>query len=124
MTFSRRRRNKLLQSLSSHFGDARVAMDQWLCWNDSLPYNFSTRKGGTNASLIVRRRRTPLAISADRSIHPLEVCPGALKVLSLHIDDSLWPTPAHHQRLFSALSDLRYPRLSVALQHKNSIENT
>jgi hypothetical protein len=99
-------------------------MDQWLCWNDSLPFNFSTRRGGTNASLIVRRRRTPLAISTDRSIHPLEVCPAVLKVLSLHIDDSLWPTSAHHQCVFSALSDLRNPRFSVALQHKNGIENT
>jgi len=117
-------RNNPLRSLRPHFGYARVAMDQWLCLNDSPLYSFSTPKGGTNASLIVRRRRTPLAISADRSIHPLEVCPGTLKVLSLHIDDSLWPTSAHHRRLFSALSDLQYPRLSVALQHKNSIENT
>jgi hypothetical protein len=99
-------------------------MDQWLCWNDSLPYSFSKRKGGTNASLIVRRRRTPLVISDDRSIHPLEVCPDTRQTLSLIIGDSLWPTFAHHQRLFSALSDLRRPRLSIALQHKNSIENT
>ena len=30
-TFFRRWYNKLLRSLSPHFGDARVAMDQWLC---------------------------------------------------------------------------------------------
>src|SRR5215470_6321735 len=99
-------------------------MDQWRFWNDSLPQNFSARKGGTNASLIVRRRRTPLAISADLSIHPLEVCPGALKALSLRIGDSFWPASADHQCVFSALSDLRYRRFSVALNTKTAIENT
>jgi hypothetical protein len=79
-------------------------MRPWRSWNDSHPQSFLIPKGGRNASLIVRRRRTPLAISAHLSIYPLEVCPGALKVLSLHIDDSPWPTSAPSpMRIFSPL---------------------
>jgi hypothetical protein len=74
--------------------------------------------------LTVRRRKIRLATSADLSIHPLEVCPGALKALSFRIGDLFWPASADHQCAFSALCDLRYRLFSVALQHKNSIENT
>ena len=44
-----------------------------------------------NASLIVRRRTVPLAISADLSTHLLEVCLDVRKNISLPLEDSLLP---------------------------------
>jgi hypothetical protein len=44
--------------------------------------------------LIARKRKTPLTISADLSMHQLEVCPVALKGLRLRIDDPLCPASA------------------------------
>jgi hypothetical protein len=123
-TFSRNWRNKTLHSLRLHCGNAHVAMDQWLCWNDFRPASFSTQNGGNNASLIARRGRTPLAITADLSTHLLEVRPAAVKALSLRIDDSPWPTSAHPPTgIFDLLSSPR-PALLSRFAPKIPIENT
>jgi hypothetical protein len=99
-------------------------MDQWLCWNDFRPASFSTQNGGNHASLIARRGRTLLAITADLSTQLLEVCPAALKALSLRIDDSPWPTFAHPPQVFSTFSRRQERRFSVVLHPKIPIENT
>jgi hypothetical protein len=74
--------------------------------------------------LIARRRKTPLAITADLSICLVKVCPDVPKEMGLRIEDSLSPTSAHAQEAFSTFSDLQHPHFSVALSPKNRIENT
>ncbi len=76
------------------------------------------------ASLIARRRTTQLTISADLSIHLLEVCPLALRGRSLRIDDALSPASARAQAVSSAFFDLQHRRFSVLPRPKTRIQNT
>src|SRR4029077_6731053 len=78
------------------------------------------RMEGNHASLIARRGRTPLAITADLSTHLLEVCPAALKALSLRIDDSPWPTSAHPPQVFFDLLSSPRPALLCRFAPQNS----
>src|SRR5215467_8816805 len=81
-------------------------------------------KGGRNASLIVRKRTTPLAISPDLSSQPLEVCPDVRKGISLAIHASFCPTSLEVLEAFSSVPALQPLRLQVLSHPKNRIENT
>jgi hypothetical protein len=65
-----------------------------------------------------------ITISADLSLHLLEVCPVALKKMSLCIHDAFWSASARTQGVFSAFYDRQHRPFSVRAYPKTHIENT
>lgn len=73
--------------------------------------------------MIVRRRKLPLALTADHPTCLLEVCPYVLKLTWLPINDLFWSAPDHLPGEFSTVPYLLRVCFPVVIHPKNIIEN-